>query len=114
MSLPADIKGCRKDCILSLIWPRKDRQALRPRIIHLGQWFQTCIRYPELKRKPELQLHRTRRSLLDFAHRARAARLHHIRPRCGPAVYAALDPSYEMRSWWREAVAPELPTGHPA
>jgi len=24
MSFPADIKGCMKDCILSLIWPRKD------------------------------------------------------------------------------------------
>ena len=24
MSFPADIKGCMKDCILSLFWPRKD------------------------------------------------------------------------------------------
>lgn len=24
MSFPADIRGCMKDCILSLFWPRKD------------------------------------------------------------------------------------------
>ncbi len=24
MTFPADIKGCMKDCILSLFWPRKD------------------------------------------------------------------------------------------
>ncbi len=24
MGFPADIKGCMKDCILSLFWPRKD------------------------------------------------------------------------------------------
>lgn len=24
MAFPADIKGCMKDCILSLFWPRKD------------------------------------------------------------------------------------------
>ena len=30
MTFPADIKGCMKDCILSLFWPRRD--------IVLEQW----------------------------------------------------------------------------